>query len=255
MTAMITEKMVAEKMIAQKMDPLAPENFPPGTSPYTLAIAKCISESLCRSPNANAAPDPESHHALMNLVQGRMLEYLADRICREFDIRDSVLRGRMVSVLMGIFSDEFFAVFRRKIRLEPDLVMQIARRIIRKEAHPTPLDKLPPNRQSADRLYPAIFRKYFEYRDLEALLDMLESDGEIQKIVIGSLLKARLGDALLYRRILALLDEDGEGVTPSLFMGYIKGNGIDFLIAMVESGDWTSERIRLKARLDHLRGD
>jgi len=243
--------MVAEKRVAGKVGNKLQVEFPAGTSPYTLAIAKCLAECSW----STSSPDPDSYYALMNLVQGRMLEYLADRICREFDIRDAVLRGRMVTVLMGIFSDEFFAVFRHKARQEPGLVMQIARRIIRKESHPTPLSKLPPNRQSSDRLYPAIFRMHFEYRDLDALLRLLESDGEIQKVILGSLLKARLGDAPLYMRLIDILDEDAEGVTPSLFMGYIKGNGIDSLIAKVESGEWEQEQTRLKAHLAHLRGD
>ncbi len=228
------------------------DQFPDGTSPYTLAIAKYL-ENLPADPDY--LPERGTIHALMNLVQGRMLEYLADRICREFDIRDSVLRKRIVTVLLGIFSDEFFALFRGKIDLSPVLVVQIARRIVRKESGEQRFNPSSPTKQPSDRLYPAIFRKYFEYGDLDALLVMIESDLEIQKIILGRLLMTRMEESQVRRDILQLLEADQEGVTPSLFMGYIKSEGIRTLVKKVQSGAWESEMESLKTRLHHMRGN
>lgn len=232
---------------------ISSEEFPRGTSRYTVAMAKCLA--------GPAGPGDQGLNrnivqALVNLVQGRMLEYLADRICREYQIEDPVLRVRIVTVLLGIFSDEFFALFRSTIEFKPDLVVQIARRIIRKEMHPSPpLQHPSPTRQPADRLYPALFRKYFEYRNLGTLLDMVESDAEIQKIILRNVLKKQLANAPIHQRILQILEEDSDGVAPSLLMGYLKGNDVSMLVGKVRSGAWEPELAELRAHMAHLRGE
>jgi hypothetical protein len=231
---------------------IVPAQFPRGTSRYTVALAKCLGSLR---PTDVELPHRNIVQALVNLVQGRMLEYLADRICREYDIRDDILRQRIVTVLMGIFSDEFFALFRSKIDLQPGLVVQIARRIIRKELQPEPLHKYPsPTRQAADRLYPALFRKYFEYRNLGTLRELMESDAQIQKIILRNVLRQQLGDSDMHHRILQILEEDREGIAPSLFMGYLKGNDVSTLVEKVRTGAWQPELSELRAHMAHLRG-
>ncbi|HKI98775.1 MAG TPA: hypothetical protein VKB51_09905 [bacterium] len=229
------------------------DQFPRGTSRYTVAMAKCL---VSLRPGAELSPTRPIVQALINLVQGRMLEYLADRICREYDIQDPVLRQRIVTVLLGIFSDEFFALFRSTIEFQPNLVVQIARRIIRKEGNPEPAQKYPsPTRQPADRLYPALFRKYFEYRNLGTLLELVESDAQIQRIILRNVLDKHLSDAPIRKRILQILEEDRDDVAPSLFMGYLKGNDVSTLAEKVHSGAWEPEMADLREHMAHLRGD
>jgi hypothetical protein len=229
------------------------DQFPRGTSRYTLALAKVLGSLR---PGEEQAPNRNIVQALINLVQGRMLEYLADRICREYDIQDPVLATRIVSVLLGIFSDEFFALFRSTIEFQPGLVVQIARRILRKEGHAEPAQKYPsPMRQPADRLYPALFRKYFEYRNLGILLELVESDAQIQKIILRNVLNKQLGASPMHQRILQILEEDREGVAPSLLMGYLKGNDVSTLVDKVRSGAWEPELAALREHMAHLRGE
>jgi hypothetical protein len=90
---------------------------------------------------------------------------------------------------------------------------------------------------------------------LDALLVMIESDLEIQKIILGRLLMTRMEESQVRRDILQLLEADQEGVTPSLFMGYIKSEGIRTLVKKVQSGAWESEMESLKTRLHHMRGN
>jgi hypothetical protein len=239
-------------MVQMASDTSTPGRFPPGTSRYTLAMARCLA-GIAGIPGA--LPNRTVVHALVNLVQGRMLEYLADRICREYDISEPRSRERIVAVLLGIFSDEFFALFRYRIEQQPGLVVKIARRILRMESGPPSLRPTSPIRQPSDRLYPAIFRKYFEYSNLDVLLKMVESDGAIQKILLENLLKKRLDDSPLYHEIVDLLAEDEEGVTPSLFMGYVKEETLDTLVEKVRSGTWKAERDLLHRRLALLRGE
>lgn len=229
-----------------------PDQFPAGTSRYTLAMAKCLARN---APEAPSQMERAVVHALVNLVQGRMLEYLADRICREFEIGDVQAQMRMVTVLMGIFSDEFFALFRTKIEADPELVIHIARRIIRKEGRPEKPHHDYPMRTPSDRLYPAIFRKYFEYRHLDLLLEMIESDAEIQRIILACLLERLAGDDENCRVLLDLADSDPEGTTSNLFMGYIRKNNVETLLENVRSGRWKADLKILKRKMAHLRGE
>lgn len=229
-----------------------PERFPAGTSRYTLAMAKCLARCAQAHPSQM---EKAVVHALVNLVQGRMLEYLADRICREFEIGEDHAQKRMVTVLMGIFSDEFFALFRTKIEADPELVIHIARRIIRKEEKPEKPPHDSPIRTPSDRFYPAIFRKYFEYRHLDMLLDMIESDAEIQRIILACLLERVSGDEEGHRALLELTDSDPEGTTANLFMGYIRRDNIETLLENVRSGRWIEDLKNLKNKMAHLRGE
>jgi hypothetical protein len=233
-------------------DTITSDQFPRGTSRYTVAMAKCLGSLR---PERDTQPHRNVVQALVNLVQGRMLEYLADRICREYDIQDPILRQRIVTVLLVIFTDEFFALFRAKIDPQPGLVVQIARRILRKELEPQAPHKFPsPFRQPADRLYPALFRKYFEYRDLGTLLELVESDAQIQKIILSNVLTKRLGHEPIHEHILQILEEDREGIAANLFMGYLKGEDVSTLVEKVHSGAWRTELAELKEHMAHLRG-
>ena len=233
-------------------EPTPTARFPHGTSRYTVAMAKCLGATRQAG---EGPPNRTIVQALVNLLQGRMLEYLADRICREYDIQDDLQRQRIVTVLLGLFSDEFFALFRSKIEFQPDLVVQIARRIVRKELHPQSPAKYPsPMRQPSDRLYPALFRKSFEYRDLGTLLELVESDAQIQKILLRNVLHKRLGEGPLLQRVLQILEEDADGIAPSLFLGYVKGNDVSLLEDKVRSGAWRGELEQLREHMARLRG-
>lgn len=223
-------------------------NFPPGTSRYTQAMAKCLGQT-----QAGAAPPERAVvQLLVNLVQGRMLEYLAHQICRDYGIEDEQTKFQIVTALLHIFSDEFFALFRSKIERNPALVVDIARRITRKEAEPPTTNAA---RRWADRLYPAIFRKYFEYRNLQDLQHMVESDAEIQKIILLALLRRTLDDGPRYARIARILEEDSEGLVTAYFMEKVKAGQVEELLAIVEAGQWDAAVSDMRTRVAHLRGD
>jgi hypothetical protein len=223
--------------------------FPPGTSRYTQAMAKCLGYA----PPRRETPDRAVVHLLVNLVQGRMLEYLADQICRDYGIEDEQSKFQIVTALLHIFSDEFFALFRSKINDNPSLVVDIARRIIRKESAPAP--KTSTGREWAGRLYPAIFRKYFEYRNLQDLQHMVESDAEIQKIILLALLRRSISDGQRYAKIARILEEDREGFTTAFFMERVKDGKVPELVALLDSGRWEAEVASMRERVAHLRGE
>ena len=228
-------------------------------SPYTRSMARCLDGY---SKSSTDPPPYAKIHVLINMVQGRMLEFLADEICRIHAIRDSHARARIVTALLGIFSDEFFALFRSKIEKRPELAILIARRIIRSEYEngqwPGEKANSPSDaRRPAGRLFPAIFRKYFEYRNLDSLLHMVESDAEIQKIILLTLLKPRLqsSNPELFTKIDHILDEDQEGICPNVFMEYLTEAGVETLLERVQTGAWRAEVQGLKEKIAALRGE
>jgi hypothetical protein len=225
---------------------------PGSISPYTQAMARCLS-SLGESGDAGA--DFCTVHNLTNMVQGRMLEFLGDEICREHGITDPESRAKIVTALLGIFSDEFFALFRAKLEKRPDLAVLIARRIIRAEFEAAGTPPSPHAHGTLDRLFPAIFRKYFEYRQLDSLLRIVETDAQIQKILLLALLKKRtrgkgkVAGADLYRQVERILDEDAEGLCPNLFLQYVTENRIDLLRQRIQSGEWREDMESLKQKI------
>ena len=228
-------------------------NRVPGTiSPYTQAMARCLS-SLGEPDDASG--DFCTVHNLTNMVQGRMLEFLGDEICREHGITEPESRAKIVTALLGIFSDEFFALFRAKLEQRPVLAVLIARRIIRGEFEAAGSPPSPRARGTLDRLFPAIFRKYFEYRQLNSLLRIVETDAQIQKILLLSLLKQRTqgrgagSGSDLYQKVARILDEDEEGLCPNLFLQYVTENRIDLLRQRIQSGEWREDMETLKQKI------
>jgi hypothetical protein len=185
-----------------------------------------------------------------------MLEYLGDEICRQHGITDPTSRSEIVTALLGIFSDEFFALFRSKLEQRPDLAVLIARRIIRGEFEACESVTSRDARRSLGRLFPAIFRKYFEYRQLDSLLRIVETDAKIQKVLFLALLRQRMnGDSPeLYREVARILSEDAEGLCPNLFLEYVTENRIDQLARQIESGAWRKERENLRQRIAGICG-
>lgn len=226
--------------------------FPAGTSRYTQAMAKCLAHMSQPQP---AVPDRATVHMLVNLVQGRMLEYIADRICREYGISDEQSKFQMITALLGIFSDEFFALFRSKVESRPALAVEIARRITRKESDATPLRNPNLTRQPQDRIFPAIFRKYFKYRNLGTLLEMVESDVDIQKILLTARVRQAAKDSPGYRKLVEVLGGDHEGSSTTFFMDYLKQHQLPDLLRLLESGGWEREVQTVKQRMASLRGD
>ncbi|MDH4225927.1 MAG: hypothetical protein OEW12_09810 [Deltaproteobacteria bacterium] len=223
--------------------------FPEGTSLFTLAMARAL-EPIDHAETLRLSNETRDH--LTNLIQGRMLEYLADQICHRYSLGMGEAKKQVIHSLLSIFSDEFFTLFRSKIQTNPDLLLMISRRIIRTESQSATPIKSRTNRE--DGLFPAIFRKYFEYTNLNRLQSMVESDSGVQKIILLNLLKNREVDPKLIQTIQIILDEDTDGLCPNLFMEYAQKNNLDLLLAQVKSGGWRYEMESLRQRLALLMG-
>lgn len=197
--------------------------------------------------------DPQMAFALVNLVQGRVLEYLAERIARLYNVSDASACVRIERQLISIFSEEFFALFRAKVDETPALALQIARRIIGKEC--VSGAGSPDFQASIDRMYSAIFRKYLKYRHLGALLNIVAGDVRIQRTIIRSLLPEAVPDPDDAARLEKLLADDPEGVCPPLMIPYFHEGRVADLLRDLDSPEWQSRRERLAGQMAHLRGE
>ncbi|MBI3993379.1 MAG: hypothetical protein HY342_08895 [Candidatus Lambdaproteobacteria bacterium] len=237
------------------LQPLDSASSSPGR--HAIHISRCTA-AISRFIDRLALPsqsniDPTAVYALINMVQGRVLEYLAERICRGYDVYDKDAAEKISVQLSSIFSDEFFALFRLKIDRTPNLVLHIAQRIIAKECAVGETGCC--NVVYVDRMYSAIFRKYFEYRHLGALLGIMAADARIQRTIVQTLASQKVRDETLREDIDLMLRNDSAGVVPGMMLSYLREGRIGALAQAMRSPEWQARVLEQGARLAHLRGE
>ena len=165
-------------------------------SPYTRVIADCLdefSESNSEETKNNLKQDMQ---LLVNMLQGRMLEHIKQRVCSYYHIEPGALNEDFSVSLIEVFA-EIFSLFRNKFEEMPWLVHEIAKRIVEVESR---------NGSNTERhinqLYLSIFCKYFEYKNIEKIISTLQTDPRIQK-AIYTVLPASTNFSQKYRTAIA----------------------------------------------------
>ena len=157
-------------------------------NPYTKAMCHCL--EMLDQPFELAAENCATVHFLTNMVQGRMLDHLVHRVGKHYQIEDPSFEKELTTILIEVFSDELFARFRQKIDSNPALVFQIAQRIQEVESNrqfqETPCEK------RSNRLYLTILRQYLEYNHIDEVIETLNSNANIQKLIGTALMKKYL---------------------------------------------------------------
>ena len=156
------------------------ESYMPDLSPYTRAMAQCLSTLEDTPPEEGDCTCPAAH-LLVNMLQGRMLEHLKYRVGLYYGIDAEALGEEFSTALIEVFNKEIFEVFRRKIEEQPWLIFFLARRIVEVESS----DDSDPQ-QRINHLYLSIFCKHLEYRNLERIIAALQTDPRIQSTIIRS---------------------------------------------------------------------
>ena len=151
----------------------------PDLSPYTRAMAQCLS-SLEDTPPEEVGCTCPAGHLLVNMLQGRMLEHLKYRIGLYYGIDPETLGEEFSTALIEVFNKEIFGAFRRKIEDQPWLIFFLARRIVEVESSDSPDPQ-----QRINRLYLSIFCKHLEYHNLERIIAALQSDPRIQNTIVS----------------------------------------------------------------------
>lgn len=157
-------------------------------NPYTEAMCHCL-ETLDQ-PFESAAKNCSTVQFLTNMVQGRMLDHLVHRIGKYYQIEDPSFKKELTTLLIEIFSEELFARFRQKVESNPCLVFQIAKRIQQVESNHQFQET--PSEKRSNRLYLTILRQYLEYNHIDEVIETLNSDANIQQIIVRALMKKYL---------------------------------------------------------------
>ena len=202
-------------------------------NPYTKAMMNCLEQFNDQADIPEL--DETTSQFLANMIQGRFLQYIATRLCQNFQITDKELEKKLTMALMKILSDKFFAVFREKVKLKPEIVYIIADKITRQETD---------SRSTTirtDALFRGISRRYFEYRNFRIILYWINTNPEIERIVFISRVQKRIKDSSLIKALNYIIQNDKDGITPSIFNRYLNKNKLDRLDNIIKSGDWKIE--------------
>ncbi len=202
-------------------------------NPYTQAMINCLQQF----PDDKEAPelDDSTSQFLANMIQGRFLQFLANRICRKYQITDKDLEKKLTMSLMRILSDKFFAVFRQRVSENPEIVYILAQKIASKESG------CRNNSEKLDALFMGISRKYFKYQNFEMITRWIYTNPEIEKIIFVSQVQKCLTDSALIKALMYIVQNDKDGIAPSIFNRYLTKNRLDRLDSLVKSGDWKIE--------------
>ena len=149
-------------------------------SPYTRVIAECL-HSLSDDKSDNCGCDTKQvMQLLINMLQGRMLEHIKERVSCYYKIEQDALNEEFSVCLIEVFA-EIFGLFRNKFEEMPWLVNDIARRIVEAEKRNGSKTE-----RSINQLFLSIFCKYFEYKNIEKIISTLQSDPRIQSAIISA---------------------------------------------------------------------
>lgn len=204
-------------------------------NPYTKAMLNCL-EQFSGSEELPQLDDSTSQF-LANMIQGRFLQYLASRICIVYEIGDKELEKQLTMSLMKILSDKFFAVFREKVKADPSIVYILAKKITETECC------CKQNSARIDAFFRGISRRFFKYQNFKVIMRWIDTNPEIEKIVFLSRVKKRIKDARLVKALLYIVQNDKDGIAPTVFNRYLNKNRLERLSTLVKTGDWKIEAL------------
>ena len=145
-------------------------------SPYTLIISNCLEPQSKGTAESNL-DEKHKMQLMINMLQGRMLEHIKQRVSKYYNIKPSDLSEEFSVSLIEVFG-EIFSLFRHKFEEMPSLVNKIAKRIVEVE---TKEESKTEGR--INQLYLSIFCKYFEYKNIEKIISTLQTDARIQQAI------------------------------------------------------------------------
>ena len=149
-------------------------------SPYTRVIEECLHSLSEEKADGCACDSSQVMQLLINMLQGRMLEHIKERVSNYYKIEQNVLDEDFSVCLIEVFA-EIFGLFRDKFEEMPWLVNEIAKRIVEAETRNGSKTE-----RSINQLFLSIFCKYFEYKNIEKIISTLQSDPRIQRAIISA---------------------------------------------------------------------
>ena len=150
-------------------------------SPYTLVLADCLESLTGADSDESNYNKKQVTQLLVNMLQGRMLEHIKQRVSNYYNIEPKALNEEFSVSLIEVFA-EIFGLFREKFEEMPSLVNKIASRIVEVETvNGSNTEK------RINQLYLSIFCKFFEYKNIEKIISTLQTDPRIQRAIISAI--------------------------------------------------------------------
>lgn len=203
----------------------------PQINPYSLAMLNCLAKFETKPKEL----DPKDAQFLANMIQGRFLQFLVNRLCRQYGIESKELEKKLSMIFMQLLTDKFFVVFREKVKAKPEMVYEIAYHIVKVEKSSKVNDK------RVDWLFLMISKRFFEYQNFQVIIDWIESNPEVEKLVFLAQIEQLINDAPLLKAMDYILSQDREGMVPLVFKRYLSKSKIARVKDLVASGDWRIE--------------
>ena len=150
-------------------------------SPYTRVIADCLDSLSKASSEESNCNVKQEMQLLVNMLQGRMLEHIKQRVSSYYSIEPEALNEEFSVSLIEVFA-EIFGLFRNKFEEMPWLVNEIAKRIVEVESRYGSKTE-----RHINQLYLSIFCKHFEYKNIEKIITTLQTDPRIQNAIFSAL--------------------------------------------------------------------
>ena len=203
----------------------------PKLNPYTQAILNCLSQFE----EEPTELDAKNAQFLANMVQGRFLQYLVQRLLTHYGIDSAKIEKKLTMVFMSLLSDKFFNVFRDRVKAEPFIVYEISKAIAKHESGKQK------SKTKADWLYLMICKRYFGYQNFQIIIDWLNTTPEVERVLFLGQVEKSFTENRLIRAFEYIVDNDKEGITPKLFTRYLEKGKETRLKSLIESGDWRIE--------------
>ena len=200
-------------------------------NPYTQAMVNCLAQFTTTPQTLDA----NNAQFLANMIQGRFLQFLVNRLVLEHQIDSKELEKKISLVCMQLLGDKFFAVFREKIKAKPEIVYELAKMITDYEQS----DKVSPGR--TNRLYLIITKTYFAYEDFSVIFSWIQINPEVERLLFLAKVEKEIADPAIIRALTHITDRDPEGIVPKIFERYLKKNKLERMINLVKTGDWRLE--------------
>ena len=200
-------------------------------NPYTQALVNCLSQ-FDKEPEHL---DVKNSQFLANMIQGRFLQYLVTRIGGYHDITSKDLEKKLSMTFLKLLSEKFFALFREKVKQKPEIVYQIARTIVDYETK----ELISPDQ--IDWLYLMISKEYFAYQNFQIIIDWINANPEVEKIIFLARVEKSFSDPGLLRAFHHILNQDPQGLVPKIFARYLAKGKLERVKNLVETGDWHFE--------------
>ena len=94
-------------------------------SPYTIAISDCLN-SISKDATGSILDDAQKMQLMINMLQGRMLEHIKQRVSKYYNIEPSDLNEEFSEITLNKYyseEDKYILLIERLNKMKPDILI------------------------------------------------------------------------------------------------------------------------------------